>query len=532
MAQLHNIIFISKRVFIRNACHNFNNGNVHIYMDSSAVALFIRYFNISLTAIMAIFAVFGVVALVRKNWRLKIFGGSVFFALCVAAIAAFALEATVFNFPYYLKFFAGQELKTTGRSPENHNIMKTSDGTLAEMLTEKENTDSSTSQFEISFKNLNRNVTSIFADVIFENVKLGNMRVTWTDEVNTRSFSKLLLGEYLPHEKYTPIQPCGKVSELSLKFTGVGMAAGAPKLKFNGIALNRQIPLYFSGLRLLAVSLLLFAAFTLFNRALRAKAGYYLFECVFNPASRKQNLVYALSVALLILFSWICLYTTRYSKSFLEVTTHSQYNRYLVDAIIKGRTWLDAGNPEKLLDAERTYGGRKWLNRECLIANGYKQDVDWMFDWAWYKGKHYSYFGAVPAVLLYAPYKLVTGNYLSNHAGIFLFSAIAVVLLALLWRHCVMRYMPGTRFAFVLLSFLALYFACGYSNVLTFPRFYSVPQSAGFMFAVAGILLLFKAVDNEKVNRLLLFFACLCLALVVGCRPNLIFVSIFVPVLL
>jgi hypothetical protein len=326
----------------------------------------------------------------------------------------------------------------------------------------------------------------------------------------------------LPHENYTVIQPHGKVEELTVMFGGGSSAA----ITIIQVVLNRQIPFYFSGLRLLAVSFLLFAAIMLFNRKLRAKAAYYLFESKFDPASRKQNIVYALSVVLLILFSWVCVYTTIYTKSLQENFGHPHYNKYLVDAIIEGRVWLDAGNPEKLLDAERPY------DNEWRIANGYRVSEDWMWDWCWYKGKHYSYYGAVPALLLYVPYKLATGNYLSNHAGVFLFAAVSIILLAALWRYCVGRWMPGARFAFFLISFFALYFASGFYTVLSFPRFYSIAQSSGFMFAVAGIMLLLKSVENEKVNRPMLFFACLCLALVVGCRPNMIFVSFLVPVIL
>jgi len=155
-----------------------------------------------------------------------------------------------------------------------------------------------------------------------------------------------------------------------------------------------------------------------------------------------------------------------------------------------------------------------------------------MWDWVWYKGKFYCYFGVVPAVILYLPYKLITGEYLSIRAGIMLFTSLAIILMALLWRFCVKKYMPNARFAFYILSFLTLFFASGIFAQLRYTRQYSVVQPAGLMFALAGLLLLLKSVDNEKVNRLKLFFACLCLALIAGCRPNMIFVSLLVPFVL
>jgi hypothetical protein len=52
------------------------------------------------------------------------------------------------------------------------------------------------------------------------------------------------------------------------------------------------------------------------------------------------------------------------------------------------------------------------------------------------------------------------------------------------------------------------------------------------MFVVAGVLLLLKSVAYEKINRVQLFFACLCFALAVGSRPNLVLASLFVPLVL
>jgi len=92
--------------------------------------------------------------------------------------------------------------------------------------------------------------------------------------------------------------------------------------------------------------------------------------------------------------------------------------------------------------------------------------------------------------------------------------------------------MPNMGFVFYMLSFLTLFFASGIFAQLRFTRVYSIVQTAGVMFALAGCLLLLKSVENEKVNRLKLFFACLCLALLVGCRPNMIFVSLLVPIML
>jgi hypothetical protein len=490
-------------------------------LEPTTVAALVKYFNIASVTVLAFFAAFGVIAIVRKKSRLNIFGGSAFLtAFCVAALAAFAAEATVFNFQYYLKHYAGPKLETAGLSSEDPTIVLTSDSTVARLIVEHK--DGITSG-GIAFQNLNRIVTSVFVDLDFNGNESVEMVVVWKDRSGGSRVLTKNIGRGFPQDRYTPVQPHGAVSELTLIFrTGAG-----PEVGNVFVAINERIPFYFSGLRLLVVSLLVFAFITYYNRTLRAKAAYCLFEYKFDPANKRQNIAYALSVLLLILFSWICAYTSP-SKAHLEEPVHHIYNKFLVDALISGETGWKYGNSEKLLEVEPRYR----YDTQWLKDNGYVEGVDYMWDWAWYKGKYYSYFGVVPAVILFVPYKLITGNHLSNHGGIFIMASIAVIFMAMLWRFFVKKYMPDARFAFYLLALLTLYFASGLYAMLRHPLAYDIVQTAGFMFAVAGIYLLFKSVENGKVSRVKLFFACLCFALIAGCRPNVIFLSFLIPVIL
>jgi len=463
---------------------------------------------------MAFFAIYGVITLFFKKSNLNIFRHNMFIqAFCIAALIALALEATYFNYPYYLKFYAGEELHTLKVSPQDSSIILTSDGTLAEMIYE-DKYDSTKVMAGIAFKNLNRRVTSIFVEPVFGTADFMQVDVVVIDEVATRRISRFLLNG-LPNTNQLSIQSSGKASELQFFMSGT----------ISKITINEQIPLYFSGLRLFAFSCVFFAIILFFNKNLRAKIAYLLFEYKFDSANKKQRLIYTFSAILLIIFSFICTFTT--TKFFQEHPPYHQYNKYLVDALMQGRVHLEWGNPEKLLDVENPY-----CTFRLYDSKDYELGVDWAYDWAWYKGKFYSYFGVVPAVILYVPYKMITGNYLSNHAGIFIFIAISIILMAMLWRHCVMKYMPNASFIFYLLSFFTLFFASGLFSPLRFTQFYSIVAAGGFMFVMAGMLLLFKSVEREQPNLVQVSLACLCFALAVGCRPNLVFVSILVPVVL
>ena len=487
-------------------------------MESSTIALIIRYSNIILTVVLAFFAIYGLIVILGRNSRVPFLHDKIFLAaFCVASLFAFAVETVCFNYKHFLKYFAGGEFYTTEVSSQNPAILLTSDTGTAKILVDKN--DSAITKSMVMFKNINRKVTSVFVQPIFNNLEQFEICIRWTDEESTRELTKKLY-KALPHENHTAIQTCGNVSELAIIF---------PERIFfdeiSKIAVNKQIPIYFSGLRLWIVSLLFFVIILYVYKPFRAKAVYYLFDYTFDPTNRKQNIVYLCLIILVLFFSWFCVYTS-VSEDYSETPANLQYNKYLVDALISGRTNIDFGHPEKLINAEKPYD-YFWLN-----SNGYESGVDWAWDISYYKGKYYTYYGLVPVVLLYLPYKLITGNYLSHNTGVFVFAAIAVVFLALLWRFLVKKYMPNARFIFYLLSFLALFFVSHLVAGLRYPTVWTIVQVAGIAFVVAGTFLLLKSVNKENINYLQLLFACLCFALSVWCRPNMLLASILVPAVL
>jgi len=467
---------------------------------------------------MTFFAVCGIIVILRAKSRLNIFRGRMFLsAFCVASLFAFAVEGVCFNYKHFLKYFADGEFYATGVSTQNPGTLLTSDNSVVGTIYIDSNDSTMTASW-VTFTNVDRRVTSVFVRPIFTNCERLETRIRWVDEEGTHVIAKTLY-KALPHEDFMAVQTCGKVSELTVSFPGRRLFEEMPQ-----IAVNRQIPFYFCGLRLFAVTLLFFAIILFAYKPLRLKTAYYLLEYKFDPTNKNQNRVYAFLVVLTVLFSWFCTYTS-VSKE-INSPMNRQYNMYLVDAFIAGKTNIDYGHPEKLLNAQRPNDYR-WL-----LTSEYKIGEDWAWDIAYYNGKFYTYYGAVPAVLLYLPYKLITGNYFSHYAGVSVFASIAVLFLALLWRFIVKRYMPNARFAFYLLSFLALFLVSHLFAGLRYPTVWTIVQVAGLAFLLAGTFLLLKSTDNENINHLQLFFACLCFALSVGCRPNMLLVSVLVPAVL
>lgn len=78
-----------------------------------------------------------------------------------------------------------------------------------------------------------------------------------------------------------------------------------------------------------------------------------------------------------------------------------QYD-YVARALLDGHAWLDLDVPDALRDAADPYDV---ATRQRLLADGVSP-VYW--DYAFYQGHWYSYFGVVPALLLFLPYRAVT----------------------------------------------------------------------------------------------------------------------------
>lgn len=224
-------------------------------MEISTIAELVDYFSIAAIIVLAVFAVWGVTTIFGK----KSCENVLLSASCVAVIVAFALEATVFNFSYYLRYFAGPQTGTIEESETAPNIILTTDGTQVELI---ENNGG------VRFSNLNRKVTSVFVDLIFNNLETVEILVAQTDNGITRQRVKRLY-KYLPRENYVPLRPYGKVSELTINFKVVADTASSVDL--TGIIINKPIPFYCNGLRLSIISLLLFAFFSLINKNLRAR---------------------------------------------------------------------------------------------------------------------------------------------------------------------------------------------------------------------------------------------------------------------
>ena len=139
----------------------------------------------------------------------------------------------------------------------------------------------------------------------------------------------------------------------------------------------------------------------------------------------------------------------------------AQYQR-LADAFLHGRTWLDVHVPDWLTAMDTPY------DAQARGAEGTASGDPSLWDWAFYHGRYYCYFGPLPAIVLFAPYKALTGMDLSTAAACAILAIAACASLIFLVQTLWKRFWKGTPRWFVVLTCTAI--IAGIGTVQSRPR--------------------------------------------------------------
>jgi len=151
-------------------------------------------------------------------------------------------------------------------------------------------------------------------------------------------------------------------------------------------------------------------------------------------------------------------------------------------------------------------------------------------DVSYFHGKYYLYFGAAPAVVLLAPWKLLTGTYIGENVAAAVFSwfgaAASITLVAVLRR----RHFPTLGGWVAGICFLAVGFGNLVPLLLRRPVYYELAISSAYSFAMAALLCVTLAMGESVRRRLWLTLAGLAFGLTLASRPNYLFGTVILLV--
>lgn len=431
-------------------------------------------------------------------------------ALCAMVILAVGLEATLFNINYYTS--KGYEKESLSTYLEGY---KTEDGcyTLSGGDT-------------VDFSELNIDIKNIQIDLNENNKSRVKATLYLTDEANKYYYATPEKTIYKGNEKseYMNVHTSGKSESIQIAFS-----EESGTIKLDGVYINCERAFNFSLLRIIIL-----VAILVFIYIFKPSSPLYKIEFQ-NGGNLKHNLtafflmlqcfVIAIIGTMNPIFLGIDINENGLVFSPLPMEHHNQYDE-LAQAMLDGKVYIDNNDvPQSLKDMENPYDTTARSVISDATGDSYRWDV------AYYNGHYYVYFGIVPLLIMYLPFRVLFKAPFPSAVGIILFAIIfAFGVFRLLGLLCE-KHFKKTSLGTYLLTSLAFVNCCGAMFLVKRPDFYSVPIITAMAFVVWGIYCWLKGLHAEKKSKLYYLLGSLFCALAVGCRPQSVLIcAVAVPI--
>ncbi len=238
-------------------------------------------------------------------------------------------------------------------------------------------------------------------------------------------------------------------------------------------------------------------------------------KCWINKVSLtdSRKTIYISIVVAFIIMSMLCIVPMGYIPCFNgEIPDHRNQYELMAESILDGHLYIEYDVDPRLLEMENPYDP---VLRDQL-------DVEYHWDHAFYNGHYYMYFGIVPVLILFLPYRLFTGLPLTTYHATQVFTILFILGMFVLTYELAVRRNRKMTLGCYLFSVSALCIV-SVNNIIEAPALYNTAVSSGICFSVWSIYFYLKAFDffvTDEINSKYLVAAAFFGALVFGCRPN------------
>ncbi|MEG0216920.1 MAG: cytochrome C oxidase Cbb3 [Raoultibacter sp.] len=443
-------------------------------------------------------------------------------ALAVFAVALL-LETFVFNFNYF--------------ASAGYNTVNLSNKLTLQPTADKEYKLTSVNH-TMEFSHLNTEIHNVRLDFSWAQPAQNlDVKINFTDAAHLTYFDSTEYTVGVPiaqvatncdQSEYINLNTSGLTNNLKIEI--VGADVNYP-IKLTGVYLNAQHPFDFNSMRFLLAAGVL-ALIYIF----RPRSSIYRCSIVEHSRKSKACIILAVVIEVYLVATFLFMgsnlvgvatpnYNTgSWNKSSIVNTfevggDNAQQYAELAKSMASGTFYLEEEPPQWLHDMADPYD--KGARDEAQKATGEK----YLFDVAYYEGHYYVYFGVVPVLLFYLPFYLATGASFPTAIGVLL-AAVAFILgcSALLDRFARYHFKRVSLGLYLLLQ-IPLVFGCGILYLLKFPTFYSLPIMLALAFSVWGIYFWMRGRSAPTKAAGWYFAGSLCMALVAGCRPQLVLLS-------
>ncbi len=196
-----------------------------------------------------------------------------------------------------------------------------------------------------------------------------------------------------------------------------------------------------------------------------------------------------------------------------EIPGHRNQYEQITEAFLKGQLHFDYEVDESLLQLENPYSPEERTNNNAIFQ----------WDHSYYNGKYYMYFGVVPVILVFLPFRVITGVSLNTYHATQLFTALFILGLFLVFYQLAKKFFTNISLGLYLylsvaFSFMSVWYA------VSAPALYCTAITSGLAMIIWSLYFWIKAVwecDNRKQSILFATLGSLFGALSFGCRPPL-----------
>ena len=380
----------------------------------------------------------------------------------------------------------------------------------------------------LEFSDINRKIHNVYIDVYdkrCEDVRPGdlsltndfqsmNVNVYITDRGNKRPYKlpARVIASGVPRTRFITLQTYGQSSKFKLEF---GEDLEGQTVVVRNVVFDLPVPFCFVAARFVLLLAVMYAVYIL-------RRGSWIYN-IQMKWDRRQKLISAgcmLFTFLLCTFVWLSV--PRYhridnNEEYLygrkglvgaEGVAYRQYDE-LAQSFMEGKLYIREEPPSFIAEMENPYDN---YERSRIVR---ERGVSWAWDHAYYNGKYYVYFGALPVLVYYLPYRLVTGVRFHTDMGVLINVFIFILCAFLLIKDIILRWFKNIPFITYLMLSNVLVFSSQLIFALKKPDLYFMPITMAIMLVTAGLDLWMSGNKTAKIA-----FGSLFMALVAACRPQ------------
>ncbi len=219
-----------------------------------------------------------------------------------------------------------------------------------------------------------------------------------------------------------------------------------------------------------------------------------------------------LFITVLVLASYIFLASPYLASEKFSPEPHNHY-QFLTAGFLSGHLSLSLQPLPELLALKNPY--------DPLQNVKYR-----LHDATLYKEKYYLYFGPLPIVTYYLPFKLITGLYPTPTSAVLIYLSMGFMIGFYLLIQIRQRYLPNISDIKLYLAGLLFGLSTNMPFLLTRPSFYENAISSTYCFTMLALFFLYKLLHEFRLRNIILFSSSL--TLTIAGRPH--FILIFFPI--